>query len=50
VTKARARLGFQANSSFTNGLAELTQWVARQTATDMVEDARRELERRGLVA
>jgi dTDP-L-rhamnose 4-epimerase len=50
VTKASARLGFQANSSFTNGLAELTQWVARQTATNMVEDARRELERRGLVA
>lgn len=50
VTKASTKLGFQARRSFTDGLAELTQWVARQTATDMVEDARRELERRGLVA
>ncbi len=50
VTKASTKLGFQAGRNFSEGLAELTQWVARQTAMDMVEEARRELEMRGLVA
>lgn len=50
VTKASARLGFEAGRPFTDGLAELTQWVARQTAVDMTGNARRELQQRGLVA
>jgi dTDP-L-rhamnose 4-epimerase len=50
VTKASTKLGFQAGKNFSEGLAELTQWVAHQTAVDMVEEARRELEARGLVA
>lgn len=50
VTKAATKLGFEAKRSFSEGLSELTQWVARQTATDMVDEARRELEKRGLVA
>ena len=50
VTKTSSKLGFQAQKNFSEGLAELTQWVARQTALDMVEEARRELEKRGLVA
>ena len=50
VTEASTELGFQAQKNGSEGLAELTQWVARQTAMDMVEEARRELEKRGLVA
>lgn len=50
VQKARAKLGFNAQKNFAEGLAELAQWVARQTAYDRVEQARRELEQRGLVA
>lgn len=48
--KARTRLGFEARKDFGEGLAQLAQWVARQTAHDRVEQARRELEQRGLVA
>jgi dTDP-L-rhamnose 4-epimerase len=48
--KARDRLGFIAATDFREGLAELAEWVARQTADDRVEQARAELEARGLVA
>ena len=48
--KARSMLGFTAQKDFGEGLAELARWVARQTAHDKVEQARRELEQRGLVA
>jgi dTDP-L-rhamnose 4-epimerase len=50
VTKARETLGFTARRDFSEGLAQLAEWVARQTAHDGVEQARRELEQRGLVA
>jgi dTDP-L-rhamnose 4-epimerase len=50
VTRAREVLGFQAERDFETGLAELAEWVARQDACDRVQDARRELESRGLVA
>lgn len=50
VTKASTELGFQARTEFRDGLAELVQWVGRQTAMDKVDEARRELETRGLVA
>jgi dTDP-L-rhamnose 4-epimerase len=50
VTRVRDMLGFAAAKDFDVGLSELAEWVARQTAHDGVEDARRELERRGLVA
>ena len=43
-------LGFSARKDFQEGLAELAGWVAEQTATDRVEQARAELEARGLVA
>jgi dTDP-L-rhamnose 4-epimerase len=48
--KAREILGFTARRDFAEGLNELAAWVARQTARDGAEDARRELEQRGLVA
>lgn len=48
--KAHNDLGFQARTDFGEGLAELAEWVAQQTASDRVEQARAELEARGLVA
>jgi dTDP-L-rhamnose 4-epimerase len=47
---AAERLGFHAQKDFGKGLAELAEWVARQTAHDRVDQARAELEARGLVA
>ncbi len=50
TSKAEAKLGFKAGHDFQEGLAELSQWVASQTAHDRVDQARAELEARGLVA
>ncbi|SMF87313.1 dTDP-L-rhamnose 4-epimerase [Azospirillum oryzae] len=50
LTKARTVLGYDRKEDFSEGLAELAEWVARQEAQDRVADARRELEERGLVA
>jgi dTDP-L-rhamnose 4-epimerase len=49
-TKAAEQLGFTARKDFQEGLAELAGWVAEQTADDRVDQARAELEARGLVA
>ena len=43
-------LGFRAEKDFDEGLAELAEWVAQQTADDRVDEARAELEAKGLVA
>jgi dTDP-L-rhamnose 4-epimerase len=50
LTKARDVLGFEAQEDFSEGLAELAEWVARQESEDRVVEARKELEMRGLVA
>jgi dTDP-L-rhamnose 4-epimerase len=50
IEKARRVLGFEATEDFAAGLAELAEWVARQEAEDRVQEARKELELRGLVA
>ena len=50
ITKARNELGYRPQADFKAGLVELAEWVARQEATDRVNEARRELEARGLVA
>nr|WP_255254738.1 SDR family NAD(P)-dependent oxidoreductase [Novosphingobium sp. Chol11] len=47
---AEEKLGFRARQDFQEGLAELAEWVAQQTADDRVDQARAELEARGLVA
>jgi dTDP-L-rhamnose 4-epimerase len=47
---AADKLGFRARQDFQQGLAELAEWVAQQTAHDRVEQMRAELEARGLVA
>lgn len=50
IALAEQQLGFRARKDFDEGLAELAEWVAVQTAEDRVSHARAELERRGLVA
>ena len=49
-SKSAEVLGFEARKDFGEGLAELAEWVALQTADDRVDQARAELEARGLVA
>jgi dTDP-L-rhamnose 4-epimerase len=49
-SKAAEKLGFRAHKDFDEGLAELAEWVASQAADDRVEEARAELEAKGLVA
>ncbi len=50
IAHARATLGYQPHRSFEDSLGELAAWVERQRAVDLVAQARRELEERGLVA
>ena len=50
TSKTADVLGFRAAKDFREGLAELSEWVAEQTADDRVAQARAELEARGLVA
>jgi dTDP-L-rhamnose 4-epimerase len=50
IGKIRQELGFTPRRDFSEGLAELAAWVARQEAEDRVQQARKELEMRGLVA
>jgi dTDP-L-rhamnose 4-epimerase len=49
-TKAHEMLGFRAYKDFDEGIAELAEWVAGQEVHDRVDQARAELETRGLVA
>lgn len=49
-SKAAERLGFRAEKDFDEGISELADWVAEQEAEDRVEQARAELETKGLVA
>jgi len=50
TTLAAERIDFRATQDFGQGLAELAEWVALQTATDRVDQMRAELEAKGLVA
>jgi dTDP-L-rhamnose 4-epimerase len=50
LSRIEQELGYRAERDFSQGLAELAEWVALQEAEDGVEEARRELESRGLVA
>ena len=50
IALARDRLGFVPVRSFDDSLPDLAAWVERQRAVDLVAQARRELEVRGLVA
>jgi dTDP-L-rhamnose 4-epimerase len=50
VSKIQRELGYKPKKDFAEGLAELAEWVAKQEAKDLVNEARKELEVRGLVA
>ena len=48
TTKAADLLGFEPQVAFREGMAELVEWVASETATDRVEAMQVELVSRGL--
>ncbi len=48
VSLARETLGFEPRVSLADGIAELAEWLAGQTAVDRVDEATAELARRGL--
>lgn len=48
TTKIRQLLGFEPKMRFEDGISELVEWVRTQTAADKFEQARQELEARGL--
>lgn len=50
ITHARNVLGLAPRHGLSESVAELAEWLARQSATDRVPQARKELEARGLVA
>jgi dTDP-L-rhamnose 4-epimerase len=50
TSMSREKLDFEARQDFGEGLAQLAEWVAKQTAVDRAEQMRAELEARGLVA
>ena len=50
ISRAHAEVGFTPRRWLEDSLGELTEWVKSQRAVDRVEEARRELEQRGLVA
>ncbi|MFC3127394.1 NAD-dependent epimerase/dehydratase family protein [Pseudoroseomonas globiformis] len=50
IGKIQRELDFTVRRDFVADLAELAEWVAQQQAEDKVQQARSELERRGLVA
>ena len=47
-TRAYDLLGFEAEVPFYTGVGDLVEWVAKETATDLVELAQHELQSRGL--
>jgi dTDP-L-rhamnose 4-epimerase len=48
TAQAEALLGFRAETTFEDGMAELTTWLVDQEAEDRVDDATQELAARGL--
>lgn len=50
LTAARTALGYEPHVSLDEGLVELADWLATQSAEDLVPAASLELERRGLTA
>lgn len=48
ISKARKGLGYEPQVRLEDGLAELVEWLAGQSAIDMVDKARAELSARGL--
>lgn len=49
IARAKELLGFSPRISFEEGIKDLTDWVATQQTTDAFEQAKKELETRGLI-
>jgi dTDP-L-rhamnose 4-epimerase len=49
ISRARRILGYEPQVSFREGLEELAEWLADQSAVDRTDEAREQLERRGLM-
>jgi dTDP-L-rhamnose 4-epimerase len=50
IGRARTLLGYAPSLLLQDSLDELVEWIARTAAEDRGEDAKRQLEMRGLVA
>ena len=48
ISHSKKLLGYEPQIHLEDGLVELTDWLAGQSAVDRVDQATRELERRGL--
>jgi len=48
ITRIREALGYEPRVTFEDGIDDLTEWVKTQVAEDRFEEARKELEQRGL--
>jgi len=48
ITRIRQTLDFEPQVRFEDGMADLIDWLREQEGVDLVEQARAELERRGL--
>lgn len=48
ISRIRGSLGYEPSVAFEDGIDELTRWVSTQAAEDKFEQARKELEERGL--
>ncbi|MCX7918370.1 MAG: NAD-dependent epimerase/dehydratase family protein [bacterium] len=50
ISRIQKSLGFQPQVKFEDGMRELTEWVKHQQATDGFEQAKQQLEQRGLTS
>lgn len=50
ISLAKQELGYAPKRTFADSLGELAEWVSRQKTVQRIDEARRELEARGLVA
>ena len=48
ISKAQRVLGYTPKAAFEDGISDLVNWVSKQESRDLVDNATRELERRGL--
>jgi len=49
ITKIRTKLGYEPSYTLEQGMKELVMWAEKESATDTVEQANKELEEKGLV-
>jgi len=49
ISKIERRLGFVPQVKFKEGIEDLISWVGREEAVDLVEEAKKDLEKKGLI-